>query len=70
VLTKYTSFSTEIVLSDQISKEMKSQILNNNQKRIQAKQNKSNNNMRDLLRREIRLRLQKRSRVSARAQSA
>ena len=59
VLTKYTSFSTEIVLSDQISKEMKSQILNNNQKRIQAKQNKSNNNMRDLLRREIRLRLQK-----------
>ena len=59
VLTKYTSFYTETELSDKISKEIKSQVLNNNKNRIQAKENKSNNNMRDLLRREIRLRLQK-----------
>ena len=50
VLTKYTSFYTEIELSGKISKEMKSQILNNNKNRIQANENKSNKiNARELL---------------------
>ena len=57
VLTKYTSFYTEIELSGKISKEMKSQILNNNKNRIQANENKSNKiNARELLSRQIRLR--------------